>query len=102
MRRSRFYLFFLSSLLAGGLGNRRFLSAREREIFFCARKGGNLALVVFFRLGANDARAIFEVICVSWIFVRAKRVEFVRERRSDGWFLSVFTNRQKGAGGGHA
>jgi large subunit ribosomal protein L39e len=99
MRRSRLCVFFLSSLLAGGRGNRRSLREREREIFFCARKGGNLALVVFFRLGANDARAIFEEICVLWIFVRAKRVEFVRERRSDGWFLSAFTNRQKGRRG---
>ena len=99
MRRSRLCVFFLSSLLAGGRGNRRSLREREREIFFCARKGGNLALVVFFRLGANDARAIFEEICVLWVFVRAKRVEFVRERRSDGRFLSAFTNRQKGGRG---
>jgi large subunit ribosomal protein L39e len=44
----------------------------------------------FLRLGANDARAIFEEICVSWIFVRANASSCAREER---WFLRVYSTK---------
>jgi len=88
--------FFLPSSRGGG--EIAALLKRERNFLLRAQKE-EIWRRRFFRLGANDARAIFEEICVLWVFVRAKRVEFVRERRSDGRFLSAFTNRQKGGRG---
>jgi large subunit ribosomal protein L39e len=51
----------------------------------------------FLRLGANDARAIFEEICVLWIFVRANASSCAREER---WFPRVYST--KGSERGHA
>lgn len=51
----------------------------------------------FLRLGANDARAIFEKICVSWIFVRANASSRAREER---WLPRVYST--KGSERGHA
>ena len=68
------------------------IALARREKFLCARRRN---LGSFLRLGANDARAIFEVICVSWIFVRANASSCAREER---WFLRVYST--KGSGGG--
>ena len=62
------------------------------------RKSG---VVVFLRLGANDARAIFGEICVLWVFVRAKRVEFCA-REEERWMVPARLRIDKREGGGHA
>ena len=99
MRRSRLCVFFLSSLLAGGGEIKR--SLREREIFFCARKGGNLASS-FFCASVRTTLARFSrrfAFC-GYSFARTRRVLCARGGAMDG--SRAFTNRQKGEGGGHA
>ena len=74
MRRSRLCVFFLSS----------------PQIFFCARKGGNLASS-FFCASVRTTLARFSgrfAFC-GYSFAR-NASSFVRERRSDGWFLRVY------------
>ena len=81
-----------------GAGKSR--SLRERNFLLRAqrRKSG---VVVFLRLGANDARAIFGEICVLWVFVRAKRVEFCA-REEERWMVPARLRIDKREGGGHA
>ena len=83
MRRSRLCVFFLSS----------------PQIFFCARKGGNLASS-FFCASVRTTRARFSrrfAFC-GYSFAR-NASSFVRERRSDGWFPRVYEST-KGRGRG--
>ena len=54
-------------------------SLAQEEKFSLRANMRNLAS--FLRLGANDARAIFEEICVLGIFVRANASSCAREER---------------------
>ena len=98
MRRSRLCVFFLSSP-RGGRGNR---ALSEREIFFCARKGGNLASS-FFCASVRTTLARFSrrfAFC-GYSFAR-NASSFVRERRSDGWFLRVYESTKGREGVTHS
>ena len=78
MRRSRLCVFFLSS----------------PQIFFCARKGGNLASS-FFCASVRTTLARFSrrfAFC-GYSFAR-NASSFVRERRSAGWFLRVYESTE--------
>lgn len=90
-----FVCFFFLPLAGGGEIKR---SLREREIFFCARKGGNLASS-FFCASVRTTRARFSrrfAFC-GYSFARTRRVLCARGGAMDG--SCAFTNRQKGGRG---
>ena len=79
---------FIFVFLSSPKGCGKIARARFREKFLgCAQEESGES---FLRLGANDARAIFEEICVSWIFVRANASSRAREER---WFLRVYSTK---------
>jgi hypothetical protein len=80
-----FIFVFLSS--PKGCGKIALARFRERNFFVRAQEESGES---FLRLGANDARAIFEEICVSWIFVRANASSRAREER---WFPRVYSTK---------
>ena len=86
MRRSRFYICF--SFFPQRLWEIALARFRERNFFVRAKEESGESFLR--RLGANDARAIFEKICVSWIFVRANASSCAREER---WFLRVYSTK---------
>lgn len=81
MRRSRLCVFFLSSP-RGGRGNR---ALSEREIFFCARKGGNLASSFFAPRCERRSRDFREDL--RFVGIRSReRVEFCA-REEERWMV---------------
>ena len=90
-----FVCFFFLPLAGGG---EIALSQRERNFLLRAQRRKSGVVVFCASVRTTLARFSRRFAFCGYSFAR-NASSFVRERRSDGWFLSAFTNRQKGGRG---